>query len=94
MNILWEPVGHNNEDLSTLLINDDSVYSNNSGAESGTTISFNKVTSYNLIQNETYVIKMIFKRDVEDKDWAITFINPNTGTGITPNVSFYADDFN
>jgi prepilin-type N-terminal cleavage/methylation domain-containing protein len=94
MNILWEPVEHNNEDLKNLLINDDLVYSNNSGAESGTTISFNQVASYNLGQNETYVIKMIFKRGVENKDWTITFINPNTGNGITPAVSFDADDFN
>jgi hypothetical protein len=93
MKILWEPVEHSNEKLSDLLVNDDEVYLNNSGAGSGTIISFNLITPYNLEENETYVMKMIFKKEVKEKKWTITFINPDTGTEITPPITFDADDF-
>jgi prepilin-type N-terminal cleavage/methylation domain-containing protein len=88
MKISWESSENDNEKLETLYIFDDQVYFSNSGAQNGTTINFNKVTFYSLTNNETYTIKMLFKQEVKDKTWSITFINPLTDEEITPPVNF------
>lgn len=90
MIISWVPNG--NEKLSELWIGDTQVYYNSSGAENGTTITFNQLnnpTYYILNKDESYEIKMIFDKDVKKKDWTIAFINPETLTEITPNITFY-----
>lgn len=84
MNILWQSDG--GKQLNTLYIDDTIVY--NGEADSGTTISFNQLPSYTLIENIVYTIKMIFSNDVKQKDWDITFIDPNTFEDIST-VSFY-----
>ena len=90
MIISWGPNG--NEKLSELWIGDTKVYSSSSGAENGTTINFNQLnnpTYYILNKNESYEIKMIFDEEVTKKNWTITFINPDTELGISPNITFY-----
>jgi len=93
MKISWET--GSDEKLSSINIDNNTVYSNNSGAENGTILSFNvNPFYYYLSSDNTYTIEMEFKSDVEGKDWTITFINPDTDTEISPPVTFDADDFN
>jgi len=88
MKISWESSGNDNEKLETVYIQDDQVYFSSRGAQNGTTINFNQVPFYSLTAEETYTIKMLFKGDVQDKNWSITFINPLTNEEITPPVYF------
>jgi len=88
MKISWESIENDNEKLETVYIKDDQVYFSNSGAQNGTTINFNQITPYPLTKDTSYEIKMIFKQEVQDKDWSITFINPLTNEEITPPVNF------
>ncbi len=86
MNIAWKPSG--NEKLSELWIDDTQVYSNTSGATNGSTIQFNLSPYFTLEKNNSYEIKMIFKNDVINKNWTITFINPTTKEAILPLITF------
>jgi len=94
MKIAWqssEKDSEDNERLNDLLINDTKVYSHDPGAVNGTVISFNQ-PNYNyftLEKNKSYAIKMIFNEEVKKKNWTITFINPDTELGISPNITFY-----
>jgi len=83
MRISWE--SNNEEKLNRLYINDSEVYRNNNpGAGNGTTISFNRGSSYyTLVDGNTYTIKMVFDSDVINKDWSITFIDPDTYVDIS-----------
>ena len=91
MNITWSP-SKKNEELEKLLIDDDVVY--NGDATSGATITFNQSPYYfPLEEDKPYVIKMIFGKKVQDKDWTITFINPDTNGEIEPPIEFGKDDF-
>ena len=68
---------------------DELVYSNSSGAQNGTRISFNQKTPYTLLKDASYRIAMIFKSNVNNKNWTITFINPETQVEIQPPITFY-----
>jgi len=86
MKITWTDDG--GEKLTKLLIDDDEVYSNNSGANNGTIINFNQITPYTLNDGQSYEVKMIFKNDVINKQWIIAFINPETDEEIIPRIEF------
>ena len=94
MKIIWASSGNDDEKLETLLINDRIVYENTPGADNGTTITFNRDPFYYTLTNgQVYTIKMIFNNKVKDRDWTITFINPNTDEDIIPPVTFDKEDF-
>ncbi|HBY57785.1 MAG TPA: hypothetical protein DEG96_08025 [Candidatus Atribacteria bacterium] len=92
MKIVWQSSEKDSEDserLNDLLINDTKVYSHDPGAVNGTVITFNQSIYFTLEKNKTYEIKMIFNKEVEKKNWTITFINPETEIEIKPSITFH-----
>ena len=77
MHVKWTPDG--SEKLKDVYINDELVYRNASGANNDTTITFNQVSSFLLTEGHDYTLKMIFKSAVVNKEWYISFFNPNSG---------------
>ena len=87
MVVLWE--SDNGEELRRVYIEDIEVYKNNQGAASGTTISFNRgLQYYTLEDGNEYTIKMLFDENILDKDWSVTFLDPDTEEEIST-IIFY-----
>jgi hypothetical protein len=89
MNISWET--GNGEKVNRIYIDGTEVYKNNQGAENGTIISFNRGSLYySLVNGNIYTIEMQFDSNVVDKDWTISFLDPDT-EAIISTIDFYLD---